>query len=76
MKYDRVGVSKIVGWDGPIMPIPPRDEIEQLYRKAKNGDCGAAVELFRYYRFCSNPATEDERGCVDRLSEIFRDLYE
>lgn len=75
VKYDLVSVSKAVGWNEDPLPIPPKEEVQDLIIKANQGNVDAAVKLFKYMRFCVLPKTEKEQEAIDMIIDACKKLF-
>ncbi len=73
--FERVGVSKDIGWDGPLLDIPEMGEVEKIFSKSCNGCYMSAREIFRWYRFCKSPESNSEVDVMNRITACFQVLF-
>lgn len=67
-----VNISKSLGWDKRTVSIPSKEEIESLYKRAKESDEDAFYDLFKLNRF-ADPKGDDE---IERLNLAVKYFHE
>lgn len=62
-------VSKLVGWEKREVRYPSMEDVEKLYRNAKQGNKYSLAQLLKYHRFLRSPENEWERWIMDGIME-------
>lgn len=62
-------VSKAIGWHPQSVPLPTKDEAEQLFNSVRASNLYSFSKVFRIYRFAKCPTNKEQ---VEALKLILR----
>jgi hypothetical protein len=76
-KYDKVACSKRLGWESAVQLVPSMEEVIPVIERASSseGDIGAALTIFKWYRFSTLAETEEELTVINAVTNCFNEIF-